>query len=94
MTATSARRPQKNKAGAQRPRGRAKKISITVDEAVLQEVQKQARRSGRTLSAQVTEALARDLRRSRLRQLIEDYETEYGGISESELASIRDEWRG
>jgi hypothetical protein len=78
----------------QQTRGRAKKISITVDEAVLREVEKQARRSGRSLSAQVTEALARDLRQSRLRQLIEEYETEHGSISESELASIRDQWQG
>lgn len=74
-------------------RGRAKKISITVDEGVLRAMQKEAKRSGRTLSAEVTEALGRELRRRRLQQLIAEYETEHGQITAEELASIQDEWR-
>ena len=69
-----------------------KKISITVDQRVLREVGKDARRAGRTLSAHVTEALARDLRRRRLRELIETYEAEHGLITEQELAALRAEW--
>ena len=70
---------------------RASKISITVDERVLKGVKMQARRSGRTLSAQVTDALARDLRRARLQELIEAYESKHGEITEDELTALRAE---
>ena len=73
---------------------RAKKISLTVDERVLRDVVKDARRSGRTLSAHITEALARDVRRRRLHLVIEEYEAEHGSIGEDELARVRAEWRG
>jgi hypothetical protein len=76
-----------------RRRGRAKKVSLTVDEGVLHALQKDAKRSGRTLSAEVTEALARELRRRRLQELIAEYEAEHGAISAEEVASIQAEWR-
>lgn len=72
---------------------RAKKISLTVDEGVLREVESDARRSGRTLSAHITDALARDLRRRRLQALLEEYEAEHGPITDEELAEIRSAWR-
>jgi hypothetical protein len=72
---------------------RTTKISITVDARVLRSVQKEARRAGRTLSAEVTEALARDLRRRRLQELLQEYETEHGAISDDELARIRARWQ-
>jgi hypothetical protein len=85
----------RSKAGSpkKRPQSRVKKISITVDERVLRNVERTARRAGRTLSAHVTEALERDLRRTRLRELIETHEAEYGEISEEELAAVRAECR-
>jgi hypothetical protein len=76
-----------------RSRGRAKKVSLTVDEVVLHALQKDAKRSGRTLSAEVTEALARELRRRRLQELIGEYEAEHGFITAEELASVQAEWR-
>lgn len=75
------------------PRARAKKISLTVDEGVIRAMQQEAKRSGRTLSAEVTEALGRELRRRRLTQLIAEYEAEHGQITAEELASIDAEWR-
>lgn len=72
---------------------RAKKISLTVDETVLRDVESDAKRSGRTLSAHITDALARDLRRRRLQTLLEDYESEHGPITGEELAEIRSAWR-
>lgn len=72
---------------------RAKKVSLTVNESVLREVERDARRTGRTLSAYVTEALARDLRRQRLQALIESYEAEHGTITEQELSKIRGKWQ-
>ena len=73
---------------------RAKKISITVDERVLREVKELIRGNGNTLSAHITEALARDLRRRHLVQLIEEYESAHGVITEAELAKVRAQWQG
>ena len=75
------------------PEARAKKVSITVDERVLHDVQRVAQRAGRTLSAQITEALARDLRHTRLQELISDYERQHGSISEAEMMRIRKRWQ-
>lgn len=78
-----ARRPKPTAAAS-----RAKKISVTVDPGVLAAVQKEAKRAGRTLSAEVTAALARDLRRRQLQALIEEYEAEHGVITEDELVQL------
>jgi hypothetical protein len=75
-------------------RRRAKKISITVDEAVVQAMEQEAERSGRTLSAEISDALARELRRRSLHELITEYEAEHGPITPRELASIQAEWQG
>jgi hypothetical protein len=76
-----------------RPAGpRAQKVSITVDGQVLRQVRKLIRTSGLTLSAHVSQALARDLRLRRLAELIESYEREHGRITGRELAGIRAEW--
>jgi hypothetical protein len=80
------------KVAAPPQRGRAKKVSLTVDEGVLRAMEQEAKRSKRTLSAEVTEALARELRRRRLQGLIAEYEEEKGTISAKELAAIQAEW--
>jgi hypothetical protein len=74
-------------------RGRAKKVSLTVDEGVLSAMEREARKAKRTLSAEVTEALARELRRRRLQELVASYEKEKGVITARELAAIQAEWR-
>ncbi len=73
---------------------RAKKISVTVDERVLREVKELIRASGNTLSAHITEALARELRRGHLAQLIEEFESAHGVITQEELAKVRAQWQG
>jgi hypothetical protein len=73
-------------------RGRAKKVSLTVDETVLSAMEREAKKSKRTLSAEVTEALARELRRRRLQALVARYEEEKGAITAQELAAIQAEW--
>jgi hypothetical protein len=73
-------------------RGRAKKVSLTVDETVLSAMEREAKKSKRTLSAEVTEALARELRRRRLQELVANYEAENGAITAKELAAIQAEW--
>jgi hypothetical protein len=76
-----------------RPPIAASKVSITVDAKVLLEVRRLLRKTGQSLSAHVSEALARDLRHRRLQQLIEEYEAAHGVITEDELAEIRTLWR-
>jgi len=78
-----------SRSGAQR----AAKISLTVDANVLRDVKVVARRSGQTLSAHVTAALARDLRRRRLAELIAEYEAKAGVITAQELAEARAAWQ-
>jgi hypothetical protein len=73
---------------------RMAKVSLTVDSGVLRDVRALASRAGRTLSAQVNEALARDVRRQRLAKLIAEYEAENGVITEAELSRARASWRG
>lgn len=73
-------------------RGRAKKVSFTVDADVLTAMEREAKKAKRTLSAEVTEALARELRRRRLHELVASYERKKGGISAKELAAIQAEW--
>jgi predicted transcriptional regulator len=74
-------------------RDTAAKISVTVDPAVLRDVKAAARRSGRTLSAHISQALARDLRRQKLAELIAEHEAAHGVITERELAEARAAWR-
>jgi macrodomain Ter protein organizer (MatP/YcbG family) len=82
---------RRRRRAAEKPQ-RARKISITVEAQVLRDVEAQARRSRRTLSAHITEALARDVRRRRLCELIDAYEAEHGTITGEELAAIQSEW--
>lgn len=73
-------------------RSRAKKVSLTVDENVLSAMERAARKAKRTLSAEITDALARELRRRQLQALIAGYESEKGAIGAEELAAIQAEW--
>jgi hypothetical protein len=77
-----------------KPAPRASKISITVDARVLRDVKRLIRGTGQSLSAHVTEALERDLRRRRLHEIIEEYEGGAGTITESELQEARAAWGG
>lgn len=73
---------------------RAKKISITVDEQVLSQTLRDARRENRTLSAHITAALAREVRRRKLQEFFEQYEKEEGSFTAQELEAARREWLG
>src|SRR5262245_52359656 len=76
-----------------RRRGVVAKISVTVDAVVLDEIKELVRTTGSSLSAHISEALERDLRRRRLQRLIEEYESESGVITEAELAEVRSKWQ-
>jgi hypothetical protein len=78
------------------PRGRAEpvsKISVTIDSAVLRDARAAAKRSGRTLSAHISEALERDLRRQRMAELVSEFEAEHGVISAAEVARAIASWQ-
>jgi hypothetical protein len=92
-TAGAGKRPERAIAPRSMAKGRTKKVSLTVDEGVLLALQKEAKRSGRTLSAEVSHALDRELRRRRLQDLLLEYENEHGTITADELAAIQAEWR-
>lgn len=87
-------RTGETRSGARAPSPRAVKVSVTIDSVVLRDVRRTASRAGRNLSAQVTEALARDIHRRRLAELIAEYEAAAGVITEEELAVARKKWRG
>jgi hypothetical protein len=91
MLKPRATRPLKASSGSA-SRGRAKKVSLTVEEGVLSAMQSEARKSKRTLSAEVTEALARELRRRRLQEVVASYERDNGAITAKELQAIQAEW--
>jgi hypothetical protein len=55
-------------------------------------MEREAKKSKRTLSAEITEALSRELRRRRLQELVAGYEEEKGAITAKELAAIQAEW--
>lgn len=90
--AKSTRASRVQQAAVAAPRGRAKKVSLTVDAGVLTAMEREAKKSKRTLSAEITEALARELRRRRLHELVASYERDKGAISAKELAAIQAEW--
>jgi cytosine/adenosine deaminase-related metal-dependent hydrolase len=77
-----------------RPRSaKAKKISITVDASVLREVREVVRKDGKKLSSHISETLARDLRRRRLQELIDEYEREHGELDQREMHRVRAQWQ-
>ena len=88
-----ATRSARTRSSSPTTRGRAKKVSLTVDEGVLSAMEREAKKAKRTLSAEVTEALARELRRRRLQELVASYEQEKGVITAKELAAIQAEWQ-
>jgi len=99
LSSLSGRSGERGRRSQRRPavpagRSRVRKISVTVDAGVLEDMKKVARRARRTLSAEVSEALERDLRRRRLQEIIEEFEAEHGVITDAELAKARAAWRG
>ena len=73
---------------------RAKKISITLDERVLGAMQDRMKKNrSSSLSATISEALQRDLRREKLANVVAKYEAEHGAISDAEVEEARRKWR-
>jgi hypothetical protein len=66
---------------------KAAKISVTIPAELLAEARR--RSAGRSLSAYVSEGLHRQLLADRQAEFIEDWETEFGPITEEEVEQAR-----
>lgn len=71
------------------PGKRTRQVSVTIDAAVLAQVERRLRSKKTTLSAYVSEALAEQIRRENLRAALEAFEHEHGAITPEELAAAR-----
>jgi hypothetical protein len=68
---------------------RTRQVSVTIDAAVLAQVERRLRSEKRTLSAYVSEALADQILRQNLRAALEAFERKHGAITPEELAAAR-----
>jgi Arc/MetJ family transcription regulator len=69
-----------------------KKVSISVDETLLEEARKVA--GARGLSSFVNDALRVRLQHERLRRLLDEMDAEHGPVPEEEIARARKLWPG
>jgi macrodomain Ter protein organizer (MatP/YcbG family) len=92
--AKPARRSRGAAAATRNPSGTASKVSVTIDSAVLRQARVAAKRSGKTLSAHISQALERDLRRQRMAELVAGFEAAHGAITPEEVAGAIASWRG
>ena len=83
----SVSRPARDRASA------VSKISVTIDSAVLREARLSAKRSGNTLSAHISQALERNLRRQRMPELVAGFEAGHGAITAEEVSSASASWQ-
>jgi macrodomain Ter protein organizer (MatP/YcbG family) len=83
----------KSAVAARSPSGLASKVSVTIDSMVLRQARVAAKRSGKTLSAHISQALERDLRRQRMAELIAEFEVEHGAITPAEVAKAIASWQ-
>jgi hypothetical protein len=65
---------------------RTRQVSVTIDAAVLAQVERRLRSEKTTLSAYISEALAEQIRREKLRAALASFEHEHGAITPEELA--------
>ena len=66
-----------------------KKLSISVEAGLGDEIAREARLAGVSMSAWLADAAAAKLRRSAWREYIEDYQREFGVFTEEERAQAR-----
>ena len=72
------------------PRATKRKVSVTLDESVLEEVRALA--GDRPLSAAINDLLRKGLAQSRLTQLVDEMEAEAGPVPPEVYEQILDEW--
>jgi hypothetical protein len=68
------------------------KLSLSLEDRLADEARHAADSSGKTLSAFVAEALRLRLKLDQARTILQDYEAEYGPISEQALSKARAKW--
>jgi hypothetical protein len=71
------------------PGKRTRQVSVTIDAAVLAQVERRVHSEKTTLSAYISEALAEQIRRQNLRAALEAFERKHGAITAEELVAAR-----
>lgn len=66
----------------------AEKYSASMDDALIADVRADAQATGATLSSWLADAAADKLRLKALRQIVKDWESEHGAITDAELADL------
>ena len=69
------------------------KVSLTIDQDVLKLAAANAEAAGLSLSAYVTTAVDRAVRRQKLGLVLAGYESEHGAISQADVERARSLWR-
>ena len=69
----------------------SKKVTITLDEDLLEALSAEAREEGMPLSRLVASAAEQELRRRIARRVLEEWEAEHGAFTPDELAAARAE---
>lgn len=69
---------------------KTEKVSLSLDAELVSEARQ--RRKGRSLSSYVNEGLRRQVRADRQRELLDEWEREFGPIPEDVLAEAAAQW--
>lgn len=71
----------------------AKKLAISLDDALVKQVRRAARKAAAgNVSAWLAEAARQRLRHDSLVALVRDYEAEAGAFTDDELARVDEQW--
>ncbi len=65
------------------------KMSISMDAELAERIRAAAEAEGRSVSAWISEVLAKRLRRDNLRMMLDEYEAEHGAFTDEEMAQAR-----
>ena len=74
---------------ARRSSPRTAKISVTIDRDVLSTLKRRLRGRDASLSAYISDAVANQIRRERMRALLDDLERELGPVSQKDRRAAR-----
>lgn len=69
-----------------------KKLGISMDARLAEEIAAYADAEGKSISGWITEAVASRVRSRRLGELVDEYEATFGPIPQSELAEVDRLW--
>jgi hypothetical protein len=71
----------------------ATKFAVSFAPELYESMQAAAREDGASVSQWVADAVARRLRQRALQESLEDWQKEYGPITEADMDAVRHEWQ-